>query len=169
MAKKYRKVTKEVQRFVCEKISGGMDLATVCRKYADRLPSESAIKKAQIRDKDFFEAVSVAYDSYVQSKLAEIEKLSLEPTPKEIVESGNKQAVSAYHADKRARIDVLKFIIAKVAPMLSKRWEAIDKNKDKELSQTNIGAQYVIQNYANPEPQPIEGEVLNEKIESDNK
>jgi hypothetical protein len=167
--KKVVRLNKQNTKFVLEKIAGGMDLTTVCKQYSDKVPTASAIRKAATKDPELHDAITRAYDGFMMVKMDEIERLSLEQVPANIVEEG-KLAINAYLQNKRLRIDTLKFTISKVAPMISKRFEySAGKNKTEE-GDTNIGTQIVIQNYSDAEstrPKELEGNVYEHNPEGD--
>lgn len=148
MAKKTKKrivLTKELKKFIVDKISSGMDMTTVCEKYEDKLPSYRSIQSAQQKDNDFYLAVAKAYDHFFEVKFSELERLSTEETPAHVKE--DKFSLQDYHNSKRLRVDTLKFMLAKLAPMLSKRWESVSRKGIIEAQQ-NVGTQIIVKNYA---------------------
>lgn len=109
--KKIVKYSQKAAEFLCEQIEEGASAKSVVLKYPDMFPSYRNIWRWRRDMPEFREMIDAAYESYVMCKIDEIEEISKEKTPQGL----EKMDILAYNNDKRARIDVLKFTIAKTA------------------------------------------------------
>jgi hypothetical protein len=124
-------------------IEEGLEVKTMAEKYPDKCPSFRTIYRWQERHKEFDEKVAQAREYMVLGWTAELDMLAKEETPKGL----ERVEVQAYAADKRAKIDVLKFKIAKVAPMLVEKYKASAKTSVADIAKA-AAPTIVIQSYA---------------------
>lgn len=150
------RLTKKNLEKICDQIASGKDLTTVCEELKGFVPTARSVRRAQAKDPEIHEAITRAYDAYFQVKADEIERLSLEGVPKE-VEAEGKIAINSYIQNKRLRIDTLKFQLAKLAPMLSARFDKAETKREEEAAKALSGPTIQIISYGTPEPKDVVG------------
>ena len=142
----------------------GLDVAKACRKYPEELPCRFEICAWSRDDPDFKEGLDQAYESWIVGKLEELEYVS---TASRLELYPDLDARDAYEA-RRVRVDTLKFIIGKAAPMLTSRWapKSAEVNVNAEITGPIIN----VISYAKtqeeaiklPQTKTIEGEIAND-------
>lgn len=134
--------TKQVKKFILDKMASGMDIAEICEKYPLEVPHKDSIYRKSIQDKEFAEEINQAYTILLMHRLDELHAIS------------GKTAVELYpnvedwrqaEAALKRRVDAAKFVLGKMAPILSKRF---DKTQKVEVSgDANLGPQIAVINY----------------------
>lgn len=142
--KKRIRYTPKLGRFICEKIEDGLTLSEVCKKYADTVPARRTILNMQKENPEFKEAMDFAYYCFIQTKIDELEHVSTASLTELFPELEHKEAVEA----RRARLDALKFLTAKLAPALSTRWDKAQTVKHEGIPEGTGGPQIMIVSYA---------------------
>lgn len=149
MAKKLIRFNKQVKKFILDKMAEGHDIAQICEKWPEKVPHKDSIYRKSLQDKEFAEEINQAYTILLMHRMDELHKISgltaAEAYPD--VEDW-RQAEAAL----KRRIDEAKFVLGKMAPILSKRF---DKAQKVEVSGENLGPQIAVVNYYK-EPQPSE-------------
>jgi hypothetical protein len=145
IAKKIR-YSKKLARFICEKVAEGLTIAEICdRKYKDICPNSKSIYRWEKKYPGFKEDLTDAYELFFIRKQEELDYISsvdsrtLYPDIEDFKERSEAR---------RVRIDALKFILGKLAPILTKRFQI----KTKIKHEGKIDApQIVLQTYSAPE------------------
>ena len=117
------KFTKAVEDLIIENIQNGVPLARLCRENPNTIPERSVVYYHADRDESFQKRLDDAYAIYVFGLIDELERISTAPIAELYPELDFKSACEA----RRTRIDVLKFTAAKLAPVLSKRFDRAQK------------------------------------------
>ena len=107
-------------------------------------PAYSTFWKWEAKHEELHRLLTSAYESCVMLWVDEIQTLSITPTPI----FTDKNEFAAYREDKRMRVDVLKFSIMKLAPILSKKYE---KTAKLDVSGMSMGPQVQVVTYATPD------------------
>jgi len=142
-------LTEEVKEFILEKMHEGMDISNISKKYPDKVPTADNIYKASLKDKDFENRVNDAYSVLLMRRLDELNDLMDENWCKDRLGQFDGDYKLAFEA-RRAKLDVLKFILGKMSPILSRRFQ-----KQERLEVTGLeGAASIsiINYYADKEP-----------------
>jgi len=124
-------------------IEEGLEVKTMAEKYPEKCPSFRTIYRWQERHKEFDDKVAQAREYMVLGWTAELDALAKDETPKGL----ERTEIQAYAADKRAKIDVLKFKIAKVAPMLVEKYKASAKTTPMDIAKA-AAPTIIVQSYA---------------------
>lgn len=140
------KYSKECADFVATQLENGTTVSEICKKYPDTVPNRQTIIRWQDDNPEFKERMDFAYQCWIQGKLDELEHMST-VSIHELYPA--LEARDAYE-QRRTRMDALKFLLGKMAPMLSKRWSKVDVVEHKGLE--NIGPSVLIMNYSTPKP-----------------
>ncbi len=114
------KWSKAVQDFIIAEISNGLTLTAIVRQYPSKVPSRRTIYDNIDKDTAFRDRLNEAYNVWLYDKLDQLEYISSAPLEELYPELDFKSASEA----RRARIDTLKFMTAKMAPILSKKWSS---------------------------------------------
>jgi hypothetical protein len=141
MAKLVR-FTPEVVEFILQKMSEGYDIAQIAKTWPDKVPNKDSIYRKSLDDPEFAEKVDQAYTILLMHRLDELHEIS------------SKTAVELYpdvedwrqaEATLKRRMDAAKFVLGKMAPVLSKRF---DKTSKVEISgELAGGPQIAVINY----------------------
>lgn len=137
-----KKYSKKLASFICEKIEGGMTLSDVCRKYPDKVPVRRTILRWQEKNEEFKEKMDFAYQCWMQSKL---DRLTYVSTAPRLELYPDLDAKDAYEA-RRAEMDALKFMLAKMGDRMTKRWAVTQKVEVEHKG--DVGPKFLIMNYA---------------------
>lgn len=144
MSKKVR-FTRAVKDFILQKMAEGHDIAQICDKYGDKVPHRDSIYRKAVQDKEFAEEINQAYTVLLMHRMDELHKISgmtaTEAYPN--VEDW-RQAEAAL----KRRIDEAKFVLGKMSPILSKRF---DKTHKIEVENSGTPQLAVVNYYAAPE------------------
>lgn len=153
--KQYVYFTKEVKEFILGKMCEGLHPSAIVRLYPNDVPSlkeiyrrASPLGKDPKFSKDYTECMFI----YYQVKQGELDELTsksalelyphLDPS---INDKAPKDGWKQAEATRRARIDVLKFDLGKLAPIFSARYDKADKvelqakvDNTVQLEQSNV-------------------------------
>ena len=149
--KQARKVhfSKAVKEFICNKMAEGHDIAQICEKWPDKVPHKDSIYRKSLQDSDFAEDINQAYTILLMHRMDELHKISSMTAAEAYPEVEDwRQAEAAL----KRRIDEAKFVLGKLAPILSKRF---DKAQKVELSGDAIGPQLAVINYYKESPEQL--------------
>ncbi len=100
---------------------------------------------------DFAEDMNSAYTTWLMGKIAELEDISMKPASELFPGLDFKEA----EATRKARMDALKFITGKMAPVLSKRFAKA--NKMEIEVEAVLPVTYNVINYAQPKCIDVKG------------
>ena len=151
-----RGYSKAKAAFVLEKIEDGMSITAIHRKWPEKCPSATAVFKWARNNEDFKKELDLAYDLYIRSLIDEYDAISSEDIEVLFPSLDGKYAFEA----RRARMNFLQFMILKVSPFLSKKWDAKTTVVHEGLE--NLGPQLVIADYgAKDKVDEIELKVVN--------
>lgn len=157
MGKKQIRFTKEIKKFILEKMADGHDVAQICDKWPDKVPHKSSIYKKAVTDTEFAEEINQAYTVLLMHRLDDLHKISGQTASEAYPHVEDwRQAEAAL----KRRIDEAKFVLGKMAPILSKRF---DRTQKVEVSGDSLGPQIQILNYSKPADKYIEAQL--EKLE----
>lgn len=150
------KFTKQVKKFIIEKMSEGYTVAEIHKKWPDKTVKPNTVYKKSMDDPEWAAELDRGYTLWYYSKQEELDKLS-NGLASEIYPGVEFREAEA--ALKR-RIDALKFSLGKMAPIMAKRF---DKAQKIEV-EGNVGPQIAIMNYYGEEPAKLEREVAPNNI-----
>lgn len=135
--KKAVKYSKALANRIAEAVAGGTSVRALC-KSSDKYPDAKTVYRWQRSHEDFNDKMSNAYDSYMHGLLGELDDLSSGLASDHYPSADFREAEAAL----KRRIDAVKFMVAKAAPQLSKRWER------KSAAADDIPTQYIVMNYS---------------------
>lgn len=135
-----KKFTKEVKEFILQKMSEGNDISQIAAKWSDKVPKKDSIYRKAVEDLDFAEDVNRAYTVLLMHRMDELHEIS------------SKTATELYpdldwregEATLKRRIDEAKFVLGKMAPILSRRFDKADKV---DVTGIDTGPKIAIINY----------------------
>lgn len=156
--KKLIRFTKEIKQFICGQVASGLEVAEVCRQFAEKVPTEEAINREQVKDKEFGADMDDAYTALLMKRLGELRKYSTCLASEIYPGVDFREAEAAL----KRRIDALKFALGKMAPIMSKRFDKVQRVEHVGDIQQTIS---VIKYHA-PTPKTIPGIVV-EQLEND--
>ena len=136
-----RGYSKAKAAFVLEKIETGMSVTAIHKRWPEKVPQASAVFKWARDHEDFREELDLAYDLYVKALIDEYDEISSADIDELYPKLDGKYAFEA----RRARMSFLSFMILKVSPFLSKKWDQKQTVVHEGLE--NLGPQLVIANY----------------------
>lgn len=149
--KKKISLTSKVKNFIVDKLAEGMNVAAICRTYPNEVPDVKTIYRAQVKDEEFASKMTEAYTCYYMQLIGELDEIS-KALPSEMYPNVDfKEA----EATLKRRQDGLKYSIAKLAPILSSRFDKAQKVEHTgEIKDS--GPKYVIMDYAAKLEKPVE-------------
>lgn len=108
--------TQEIADQICERLSLGESLRSICRDEA--MPSQSMVFRWLSSDQQFREQYAHAREVQADSWADDILEIADDKSGDEIVdpESGNSRFNSEYAARSRLRVDTRKWLMARMAP-----------------------------------------------------
>lgn len=125
--KKRVTLTEPLKEFIIDKITEGMDVTEMCRRYPKKLPDPKTIYRAQITDLDFRDKMDDAYSILLRIRMEEFREVAKPTWVRDRLETEfNGDQKLAFEA-RRAKMDELKFILGKMAPVLTKRFDKAQK------------------------------------------
>lgn len=157
-SKRSKKVafTQKVKEFILDKMSQGYDIAQICEKWPDKVPHRDSIYRKSITDPEFGEQINQGYTILLMHRLDELHKISGQTASEAYPHVEDwRQA----EATLKRRIDEAKFVLGKMAPILSKRF---DKAQKIEVEGANIGPQLTVINYHMPEIEAKNATIIEE-------
>jgi len=143
--KKQVRFSAKVEEFIIDKMAEGHDISQITKRWPDNVPDRAVIYRRAASNEAFAEKINQAYTVLLMHRMDEMHDLA------------GKTALEAYpevedwrqaEATLKRRIDEAKFILGKMAPILSKRF---DKAQKVEVSGDALGNQVAIINYCLPE------------------
>lgn len=112
--------TRKVKDFILEQMSNGLDIAEICNKYPDKVPNRATIYRKGISDPEFSDELNQAYTVLLMHRLDELHSISSKTAAELYPEVEDwRQAEAAL----KRRVDSAKFVLGKMAPVLSKRFD----------------------------------------------
>lgn len=144
------KMTPEVKDFILEKMYSGMNIAEIARKYPNDVPSASAIYATSYRDQEFARHVNDAYAIMVKRELDAFNDLLDINWCRDRMDNFAGDYKLAFEA-RRTLLDGKKFFLAKMAPMLSSRFQ---KHDHLEVSGIDARTQIAVINYYADQQKP---------------
>jgi hypothetical protein len=143
------KMNDKVKNFILEKISEGYDAKQITKKWPDKVPSYEHIIRTSLNDPEFRDNYNDAYTILLLRRLDELNELTDENWCKDRLAQFDGDYKLAFEA-RRTKLDTLKFVLGKMAPVLSKRF---DKVQNINVSGVDTGPKYAVINYyANDKP-----------------
>lgn len=130
--------------FTDNMIEQDLDVKGMVNKYPDKCPAYRTVFKWQDRHKEFDDMITYARECHVMNWSQELDDLTNAESP--IFE--NKMEHMAFQADKRNRMDALKFKLAKIAPMLTTKYNTTKKVE--QVGAAAQGPQIVVHQYHKP-------------------
>lgn len=140
--------TRKVKDFIIDKMTEGFDIAQICNKWSDKVPHAKSVYRKAVDDAEFAEEINQAYTVLLMHRMDELHAISHMTASEAYPELDWREA----EATLKRRIDEAKFVLGKMAPILSKRF---DKSTKIEVEGNNMGPQLVIMNYASEAPEQI--------------
>ncbi len=128
----------------------GMDISQISEKYPLEVPTADAIYRRGIKDKEFAEELNQAYTVLLMHRMDELHRLS-GMTAMEVYPHVDdwRQAEAAL----KRRIDEAKFVLAKMGPILSRRFDKADKVE--VTGNVQSGPQIAVINYYKDAELPV--------------
>lgn len=109
-----------VKEFIVEQMSEGLDISEIHAKYPDQVPSIATIYKQTITDSDFAEKVNQAYGVLLMHRMDELHRISSQTAAQAYPELEDWRQAEAVL---KRRMDEAKFVLSKLAPVLSTRFK----------------------------------------------
>jgi hypothetical protein len=150
--------TSKVKRFILDKMAQGHDISQICDKWPDKVPHKDSIYRRSVQDTEFAEEINQAYTVLLMHRLDELHQICGQTAAEAYPHVEDwRQAEAAL----KRRIDEAKFVLGKMAPILSRRFDKAEKIEVK-----NSGApQLAVINYHIPEPKLVQNTPL--ELEND--
>lgn len=117
------KFTREVKDFILDKMKSGMTLLEVCKKHKSEVPAYEAILTKGLKDHEFNLELNDAYGIMLMRKMDILQETASIPPSQLYPELDWKEASET----KRSIVDVQKFLLGKLAPVLSSRFQKQEK------------------------------------------
>lgn len=137
-------LTREVKDLILQYMHEGLDISMICKKFPNDVPARETIYRASQKDKEFAEEINSAYSILLMIRLDELNELSLLTASEAYPGIDFREA----EATLKRRVDTGKFVLGKMAPILSSRFNKVDK-----LEVSGIDSpQLAIVNYYMQEP-----------------
>lgn len=141
-----KKLTKQVQKFICARLAEGINISDQCKQFPDKLPKHpSQIYREASQNPEFADELNRAYTVYYMGKSDELEYYSSPEYLDELITQYGKLSVAK--AAQQVKIKGIEYAIKHVAPIVSNRW---DKSHKVEVK-GDIGPQIVINDFFKPE------------------
>jgi hypothetical protein len=116
--RKNSQYNKKTASFIASEVANGLDIAQIAKKYPKKVPKDMVIYQWLQRKPEFRELINEAFEIWLYRKMEELNYVTT--TSREILYP-DLDARDAYEA-RRAHVDGLKFVLGKMAPILSKRF-----------------------------------------------
>jgi len=125
MAAVKSRYSKKLARFIADQVALGKTIADVCVENKGKVPSAPAtIYRWQNKYPEFHDMITEAYNSFIFVKMGELEDLTTKSLDELFPDIDDR---TLKLEARRTRLDALKFIIGKIAPVLSARWSPDQK------------------------------------------
>ena len=138
-------LTREVKDFILQCMHEGLDVSQICKKYPTKVPARETIYRASMKDKEFAEEINSAYSVLLMIRLDALNELSSKTASEAYTGIDWREA----EATLKRQIDALKFVLGKMAPILSARFNKIEKVEVTNNGQ--IDHRVVVMSYATPD------------------
>ena len=138
-------LTREVKDFILECMHQGLDVSQICKKYPTKVPARETIYRASMKDKEFAEEINGAYSVLLMIRLDALNEISTMTATEAFPGLDWREA----EATLKRQIDALKFVLGKMAPILSARFNKIEKVEVTNNGQ--IDHRVVVMSYATPD------------------
>lgn len=146
--------SKKIAKFICDHVADGMTVAEICdRKFKDITPDSRTVYKWRPKHPEFDEQLHQAYETHFLRKYEEMEEITQKSAKELYPDLEFKEAAEA----RRARLDVLKFALGKMAPVLARR--TFSSKVEVEHSGEVKGPTIQIMSYSKPIVDAIDGEL----------
>lgn len=147
---------KKVIDFVCEKMSQGMDIMQICKKYPDDVPHHDSFYRKIAKDTEFAATMRDAYTSLLLWRLDRLKEIAETPARELAPQLEDWREAREY---KRDLVDEMKFTLGKMAPALSKFFEKSSSVKV-EGNIEHSAPQLMIMDYRNTSEKVAEGHTI---------
>jgi len=136
--------SKEVKNFILQKMAEGNDISQISEKWPDKVPHKDSIYRKSVQDKAFAEDINQAYTVLLMHRMDELHRIAGQTAQEAYPDVEDwRQA----EATLKRRIDESKFVLGKMAPILSRRFNTSTKI---EVSGDALAPKMIIMNYAEP-------------------
>lgn len=110
-----QKYTKALGEFICAKVEDGTTVKDIAESYKNQgMVDEATIYRWRKKFPEFKYALDQAYQIFFYRKIDELEELSKKP----IDEANGRSSNGLEIAQRKIRVDALKFILTKIAPKM---------------------------------------------------
>lgn len=133
--------TEKLKTFIIEKMSEGLTVQEIHKKYPNECPKPNSVYKKCAEDDEWNAVLDKGYTLWYFAKQEELDRLSTGLASEIYPGIEFREAEAAL----KRRIDALKFSLGKMAPIMSKRF---DKTTKIEVEGDGIGQLAVINYYA---------------------
>ena len=140
--RKNHKLTNETLEFIIDKMAEGLSIAQIHEQFPDKCPPYDSIHNKSAKDDSWKEGIDKGYTLWLYSKLEELDTIS---TTDSKLLFPNIEDFRERSEARRVRVDALKFVLGKMAPTLSKRF---DKTTKVEIEGTGMPQLAVINYYS---------------------
>jgi len=137
------KMTLAVKTFIVDQMSEGLDISEIHAKYPDQVPSIATIYKHTITDTKFAEEVNQAYGVLLMHRMDELHRIAGQTASQAYPELEDWRQAEAVL---KRRMDEAKFVLGKLAPVLSTRFKT---TSTVELTGNVSSTQLHIMDYSN--------------------
>lgn len=159
------KYSKQLAKFICDKVEAGLSVSDIVRKYPEKMPERSTIYKWRRDKPEFKEMFDMAYEAKMHLHIDELYDLPNQPLPTiQSIEDelGHtldgamaKSYLNAELQKRRMKIDTLKFIAGKLAPKLVR-----DLSDKLEVKHEGTGINVILPDWTKDVPQLGKGIVI---------
>lgn len=123
-SKKKPLITSETKEFILDRMTEGMDITQISTAYPDRVPSASAIYKLSLTDEEFADRLNNAYTVLLMHRMDELHKIAGQTASEAYPHVEDWRQAEAVL---KRRMDEAKFVLGKMAPILSTRFNRTEK------------------------------------------
>ena len=117
-----RKLTPKLKQQIAELVACGLDVKQALTQLGNPVSAQCVYKEGA-KDLDLKETMSSAYFSHFMAKTSELNELSSAPASELYPALDFREAEACL----KRRVDALKFQLSKLAPILTKQWEHVQK------------------------------------------
>lgn len=132
--------TDEVVEFILDKMCEGYDISQICSKWPDKVPHRKSIYRKSLTDESFAEKMNQAYTVLLMIRMDDLHEIANVPASQAYPELDWREA----EATLKRRMDESKFVLGKMGPILSKRF---DRTQKLEIEGKDLGPQLTVINY----------------------
>lgn len=138
------KVDDKALKFLIQKMAEGYSLKEACKKFPKDLPDYATIIRKKATSKDWQEDIARGYTMWLFQKMEELEELSSVTASEKFPNLPFREA----EATLKRRMDGLKFMLMRMAPILSDQFKVATKVEVDNKGQPNI---QILNYYNQPE------------------